>query len=158
MKKTGTVVLRMIFAALALAFIAGCHHQPKPPEYWLDVTLVDIQPGEMHVLEQTYELTLRVQNPHNFDIDSNGMRFTMEINGNEFARGVSNQSAAIPRLGEAVVKVRAVSDVSRAAAQIGELRNIAANGLRYRIHGRVFAPDWTYPFDYQGRLDVNAVR
>jgi LEA14-like dessication related protein len=147
-----------LVAALALLVVAGCHHQPKPPEYWLDVTIVDIQSGEIHVLEQTYELTLRIQNPHNFDIDSNGLRFTLDTNGNEFARGVSNQIVPIPRLGEAVVKVRAVSDVSRAAAQIGDWRSIAANGFRYRIHGRVFAPDWTYPFDYQGQLDVRPPR
>ncbi|HEX4986138.1 MAG TPA: LEA type 2 family protein [Burkholderiales bacterium] len=148
--------LLMLLALLALPLLAGCHHQPKPPEYWLDVTLVDIRPAEMSVLEQTYDLTLRVQNPHNFDIDSNGMRFTLEANGKEFARGVSNQPAPIPRLGEAVVKVRAVSDVSRAAAQITDWRNVAANGFRYRIYGRIFAPDWSYPFDYQGQIDPGA--
>lgn len=158
MNGTGSPLWRGLVAAIAIVILAACHRgPPKPPEYWLDVTIVDIQPGEMHVLEQTYELTLRVQNPHNFDIDSNGMRFTLETNGKEFARGVSNQSAAIPRLGEAVVKVRAVSDVSRAAAQIGEFRNgnVRANGFQYRIYGRIFAPDWSYPFDYQGQLNVN---
>ncbi len=151
-------LLRTAFAALAMLAFAGCHHTPKPPEYWLDVTLVDIQPGEIHVIEQTYDLTLRIQNPHNFDIDSNGMRFTLESNGKEFARGVSNQLVPIPRLGDAVVKVRAISDVSRVAAQIGDWRSVAANGFSYRIYGRVFAPDWTYPFDYQGQVDVKAAR
>lgn len=158
MDKNGIGSFVKLLAVLALLFVAGCHHQPKPPEYWLDVTIVDIHPGEIHVLEQTYELTLRIQNPHNFDIDSNGLRFTLDTNGNEFARGVSNQIVPIPRLGEAVVKVRAVSDVSRAAAQIGDWRSIAANGFRYRIYGRVFAPDWTYPFDYQGQFDVRPPR
>ena len=145
-------------AAMLLMGVAACHHKPKPPEWWLDVTVVDIHPGEIRLLEQTYNLTLRVQNPHNFDIDANGMRFTVEVNGNEFARGVDNQSFPLPRLGEAVVKVRAVSDVSRAAAQIGDWRNIAANGVNYRISGRIFAPDWSYPFDYQGQLDPAAAR
>jgi LEA14-like dessication related protein len=146
----------MFLAIIALVAVSACHHgPPKPPEYWLDVTIVDLQPGEIHVLEQTYDLTLRVQNPHNFDIDSNGMRFTLETNGSEFAKGVSNQSVPIPRLGEAVIKVRAVSDISRAAAQINEVRGMAVNGLSYRIHGRIFAPDWSYPFDYQGRIGVN---
>lgn len=154
MKSSRIEIVRILLAALALLAFAGCRHQPKPPEYWLDVTIVDIQPGEMHLLEQTYDLTLRIQNPHNFDIDSNGMRFTLETNGSEFARGVSNQLVPIERLSEAVVKVRAISDVSRASAQISEWRNIATKGFRYRIHGQVFAPDWTYPFDYQGQVDV----
>ena len=149
---------RLFVIVATLLAVAACHRgppkPPKPPQYWLDVTLVDIQPGEIRLLEQIYELTLRVQNPHNFDIDSNGMRFTVETNGNMFARGVSNQLALIPRLGEAVVKVRAISDVSRAAAQISEWRNMTANGLRYRIYGRVFAPDRSYPFDYRGQFIV----
>lgn len=151
--------LRIAFAAIVLASTVACQHRaPKPPEYWLDVTLVDIRPGEMHLLEQTYDLTLRIQNPHNFDIDANGMRFTVDSNGKEFARGVGNQQSPIPRLGETVVKVKAVSDASRVAAQIGDWRNIATNGFSYRIYGRVFAPDWTYPFDYQGQFDPNAMR
>lgn len=149
---------RLFLVMAVLVSASACHRgPPKPPEYWLDVTLVDIQPGEIHVLEQTYDLTLRIQNPHNFDIESNGMRFTLETNGSEFARGVSNQFASIPRLGEAVVKVRAVSDISRAAAQINELRSAPVKGLRYRLYGRIFAPDWSYPFDYQGQVVVNPV-
>ncbi len=150
---------QLFLIVVTLMAVAACHSgppkPPKPPEYRLDVTIVDIQPGEIHVLEQTYELTLRVQNPHNFDIESNGMRFTLETNGNTFARGVSNQLATIPRLGEAVVKVRAVSDVSRAAAQINELRSMMVRGFRYRIYGRIFAPDSSYPFDYRGQFVVN---
>ncbi|MGE5855251.1 MAG: LEA type 2 family protein, partial [Syntrophaceae bacterium] len=71
------------------------------------VDIVNITPKEMRLLEQTFLLELRIQNPTETDLDINGMSFELEINGQPFARGVSNQSLKVERLSTKVVEVDA---------------------------------------------------
>ena len=40
---------QLFLIVVTLMAVAACHSgSPKPPEYRLDVTIVDIQPGEIH--------------------------------------------------------------------------------------------------------------
>lgn len=152
MKSNRIEKVRVLLAALVLVAVAGCHHEPRPRPPRVNVSISQISTGEMGVLEQTYNLTLRVQNPNNFDINANGLSFTIEANGRVFAKGVSNQAVLIPRLGETLVRVQAISDFSKIAAQINSARSIRNEGLNYRLVGRFFSGDQRYVFDYRGRI------
>ena len=145
---------RVLLVALVLIAIAGCHHEPRPRPPWVDVSISQMSSGEMGVLEQTYNLKLRVQNPNNYDINADGLSFTIEANGRVFAKGVNNQAVLIPRLGETLVQVKAISDLSRIAAQINSAQSMRNEGLRYRLVGRFFSGDQRYLFDYRGSLAV----
>jgi LEA14-like dessication related protein len=78
----------------------------------LDVTLSDITPGQMGMLEQQFQVKLRVQNPNNFDVPLEGVAYQIELNDKAFAKGVGQQSVTVPKFGDAVLDVTAVSSLS----------------------------------------------
>ena len=85
----------MILLALVwLAACAGAQSRMEP----LAVTLSDVTPGQMGLLEQEFALKMRVQNPNNFEIPVAGVSFDVDLNGKPFARGVSRQSTSGPGL------------------------------------------------------------
>jgi hypothetical protein len=51
---------------VTLAVLAGCAAAPRMEP--LDVTLSEIGPAQMGILEQQFQVKLRVQNPNNFDV------------------------------------------------------------------------------------------
>lgn len=135
---------------LALLLAGGCAGIAQKPK--LDVSIAELGPAQFGVLEQTYSLKLRVQNPNPVDISTDGLSFSIDINGKPFARGVSNQSITIPRLGEAMVDVTAVSDLSGLIQQMRSLEGAATSGLRYRLIGRFFSAEKPFPFNYSGSI------
>ena len=78
----------------------------------LSVTLSDIQPGEMGLLEQEYLIKIRVQNPNNVEIPVSGLSYRIELNGKYFAKGVSKQDVTIPAFGEVVLDATAIGSLS----------------------------------------------
>jgi LEA14-like dessication related protein len=135
---------------LSLALGACAPKGPPPPR--LDVSIADMRVERIGMMEQTYNLSLRVQNPNNFDVQTDGLSFDIETNGEPFARGVSNQSVAVPRLGETMVDVKAVSDLSAMLGQLRGVPRMAISGFKYRLVGRFFSGDQRYPFDYRGKI------
>src|SRR5689334_22368749 len=99
-----------IVILLSLLVCACAPKGPPPPR--LNVSISDMHVKSMGMMEQVFALQLRVQNPNNFDIDTDGLSFDIETNGQTFAHGVSNQPVSVPRLTEAMVTVNAVSDLS----------------------------------------------
>jgi LEA14-like dessication related protein len=140
---------------LLLLLVCACAQKGPPPPR-LDVSISEMHVGRIGMMEQTYNLLLRVQNPNNFDIDTDGLSFDIETNGKPFARGVSNQPVSVPRLGESMLQVEAVSDLSAVIGQIRSLPGAAAGGFRYRLTGRFFSGDRRYPFDYRGKITADA--
>jgi len=144
---------RLGVSALALLFVCACGGgRERSPR--VDVSITDLRLAQAGVLEQTYAMTLRVQNPNNFEIAADGLSFSVETNGKLFARGVSNESVVIPRLGEAMVQVQAVSDTSKAVEQAMDFQNFALDGFRYRLVGRFFSGNQKFPFDYRGKITI----
>jgi len=144
---------RLGVSALALLFVCACGGgRERSPR--VDVSIADLRLAQAGVLEQTYAMTLRVQNPNNFEIAADGLSFSVETNGKLFARGVSNEAVVIPRLGEAMVQVQAVSDTSKAVEQAMDFQNFALDGFRYRLVGRFFSGNQKFPFDYRGKIAI----
>ena len=140
----------ILMACLATALLAGCATIPtKAPE----VTLADIDIVEAGLLEQRFVMKLRVLNPNDTDIDITGLDFELEVNGTRFARGVSNRAVTLPRYGEAVLEVSAVSSLVSLLKQIDELSRGGRDRIDYRIHGRLAAGGYgTLPFDSKGEV------
>jgi LEA14-like dessication related protein len=143
--------LKTLLTILLLLLLSACAPKGPPPPR-LDVSISEINRVSIGMMEQTYSLVLRVQNPNNFDIETDGLSFDIETNGKPFARGVSNQSVAVPRLSETMVKVDAVSGLSSVIAQIRSGSQVATSGFTYRLVGRFFSGEQRYPFDYSGKI------
>lgn len=104
----------------------------------LSVTIADLKPTEIGVLEQQYAMKVRVLNPNDADIAFDGVVFDLEINGVPFAKGVTDQASVIPRFGEALIDVRLVSGLQNILRQIDELAKGERTSLSYRIKGRLY--------------------
>jgi LEA14-like dessication related protein len=119
------------------------------------VDIVNITPKEMRLLEQTFLLELRIQNPTETDLEINGMSFELEINGQPFARGVSNQSLKVERLSTKVVQVEAFTGLTSILRQLSEVKKGSyASGFKYRLRGSIHtgAPSFRIPFDETGEF------
>ncbi len=149
MKKTALpalVILMLLSSGCATLFWTG----EKP-----SVEIVSIVPKEMRLLEQTFTMELRIQNPSDTDLDVNGMAFELEINGQPFAKGVSNQSVKVERLSTKVVQVEAYTGLISILRQLSEMsKGSYASGFKYRLKGTVYAgsPSIRIPFDETGEF------
>jgi LEA14-like dessication related protein len=139
-----------IAIVLSLLLCACAPKGPPPPR--LNVSIADMHVKSMGMMEQTFTLQLRVQNPNNFDIETDGLSFDIETNGETFAHGVSNQPVSVPRLSEAMVNVNAVSDLSSILGQLRGVPRMAMSGFKYRLVGRFFSGQERYPFDFSGKV------
>ena len=121
----------------------------------LNVTIADLKPIEVGVLEQRYALKVRLLNPNDVEIAFDGVVFDLEINDTPFAKGVSNQSSVIPRFGEAVIDVQAVSGLQNILWQINELLKGERTTLTYRIKGRLHGGGFGFTrFDSSGQIAI----
>lgn len=120
----------------------------------LGVTVADITPLEMNVLEQRYAVKVRLMNPNDADIAFDGVAFDLEINGQHFAKGVSNQGGVVPRFGEAVIDLQVVSGLQHILRQIAELQKGERAGFSYRIRGSLHSPGMlgSMPFNTTGEF------
>ncbi len=136
--------------------IAGCAGLPANTSA-LRVNLLSMRVVDMQLFEQRYALSIRVQNPNPQDFQVAGLDFSLSINGEFFADGVSNQGFAIPAYGEAVTEVQVSSSWFRLFNQIRALQENTGEDLTYRISGSVsLSESWIrLPFEREGRIDIS---
>lgn len=134
---------------VALAGCAGIGGIPSGPE----VSLADIGIAEVGLIEQRYSLKLRVLNPSDREISIDGISVVLEINGKTFARGVGNEILTVPRFGDAVMEVMAVSNIAGIFRQITDLAKSEREVIAYRLSGRLHGPAFGgLPFDHTGEI------
>lgn len=148
---------RLIVWAVGIAaplWVAGCAQLPPGMEP-LSVTLADIRPLQIGVLEQEYAMKIRVQNPNQGEIALAGVSFGVELNGKPFAKGVGRQDAVVPGFGDVVLDVRAISTLGDVLNQVNGMRAGPPQRISYRLRGKLTpAHDYSaLPFDSSGSLD-----
>jgi LEA14-like dessication related protein len=119
------------------------------------VDIVNITPKEMRLMEQTFLMELRIQNPTETDLDITGLAFDLEINGQSFARGVSNQSLKVERLSTKILQVEAYTGLTSILRQLTEaIKGSYTSGFKYRLKGSIYSgsPSFRIPFDETGEF------
>lgn len=147
------VLSSLLVWALAslIAACAGLGGLSQKPE----VSLAGLDLLELGVFEQRFMMTLRVQNPNDVDLPIRGMAFDVELNGQHFARGLSDKAVTIPRMGEALLEVRATSNLGSVLRQLRELQKGGRERIDYRLYGRIsFDGLGTLPFERKGDLQM----
>lgn len=149
----------MAFTLWVVAFatlVSGCASLfsvgDKPRVY---VDIVNIIPKEMQLMEQTFVAELRIQNPTETDLDITGVALDLEINGQSFAKGVSNQTIKVERLSTKIIQVEAYTGLTSILRQLAEIKKGSyASGFRYRLKGIIYAgyPSFSIPFDETGEF------
>jgi LEA14-like dessication related protein len=119
------------------------------------VDIVNIIPKEMRLMEQTFLMELRIQNTTEMDLDITGLAFDLEINGQPFAKGVSNQSLKVERLSTKTLQMEAYTGVTSILRQLAEVRKGSYTwGFKYRLKGYLYSgsPSLRIPFDETGEF------
>ena len=93
---------RFILSLLLLALSACAVYPNNDP---LNVTVVGVQPLQSQDMEVRFYVKIRVQNPNATNVNYNGVALDLDINGQPFASGVSNESGSIGGYSEAVLSV-----------------------------------------------------
>jgi LEA14-like dessication related protein len=147
---------QQVLAILLPMTIAACSTMPRdfePPK----VSIANIMPKDMTLMEQRYEVQLRIQNPNNIDLGIYGARFDIELNGKEFGSGMSGQKISIPRFDSEVMTGEVITTLGSVLRQVQGLSS-GATKVQYRLKGKAFADapgSFTIPFDDTGEIDLN---
>lgn len=149
---TMTSILRVFITICGILSLIGCQSmtaapvKPESPEVLLvNVTLLDTT-----MFEQRLQVDLRVRNPNNFDLEVTGLDFTLHLNDQRLARGLTNKAATIPRLGDSVVSVETTTstlDVIRHLLNIREHQEVT-----YQVAGVLHLQSTRLPFEHKGVL------
>ncbi|KDP84431.1 LEA type 2 family protein [Cupriavidus basilensis] len=119
-----------------LAWLGGC--AALPGQEPLRVTVAGIDPMAGEGLEMRFNVKLRIQNPNDSPIEFSGVSLQLDLNGQSFASGVSDQSGVVPRFGETVIDVPltvpAFAAVRQAFAFVGGAKE---GNIPYEVHGRL---------------------
>lgn len=144
-----------IFSSLLLAlFLSACAAgmtTMEPP----NVTLADLRPRGMTVFEQQYDIALRIQNPNDRALAINGLNFTVDLNGKEFARGVGNEKTIIPAFGDGLIHLTVTSSTFDWIRQLERFGKNQDKDFTYALSGSLYldnAGGHKLPFTRSGTL------
>ena len=143
--------LLMIGAALILSACAG-----MPGREPLQVNVADIEslPGEG--LEARMLVKLRVQNPNDAPVEYRGVYVRLDVQGQTFATGVSDERGTVPRYGESVISVPVTVSMLRVA--VGALRMLGGapvDKIHYKLEGKLDGPMFgSLRFQREGELSL----
>jgi LEA14-like dessication related protein len=123
----------------------------------LKVTVAGIEPLKGQGMELRMMVQLRVQNPNDTPVDYNGVALEMDVQGQSFASGVSDEAGSVPRFGETVigvpVTIAAFQMVRQAMALI---QGGGANKIQYEMKGKLSGSSFgTNRFASKGEFDMH---
>ncbi len=148
---------RLLTAGMALMILwasgcAGIGQRLETPR----ISLADIKVLEATGLETVFEVQLRVLNPNEVGLEVKGVDCELEVNGQQFATGISDARVTIPAYGAALVPVKAFSSVISIFRSLVGLSTSAELGYRIkgklRLGGEAILPP-LLPFESSGTFD-----
>ena len=130
--RRNTLLLVMVLGTAIGCVGPGYSHDP------VRVTVSDIRVLEATLLEQLYQVTLRVQNREGRTLEIRGGSFDLAINGVDFGSGVTDQALTISAYSDAKLDVRMVSTAFGMLRLVQGLQSrTTGEPLRYEISGRL---------------------
>ena len=120
------------------------------------VTLSSLALLDSTLMEQRYLVRLRLQNRSHNDLEITGMSFDLELNGKNFASGVSKQQVIVPSFEETMLELEVSSSLFDIIRQLRLLQQHQHKTFDYTISGRVYLGDGVFsmPFKETGVIDL----
>jgi LEA14-like dessication related protein len=120
-------------AALAVLCLSGCSlFVPKLEKPTLSV--VNVQMLKSDLWHQELRVRLRVQNPNDRNLPVEGLTYELDLDGQEFAHGMSGESFVVPALGEAEFDMSVSANMASLLIKLLGQQN---NQVDYRIQGKI---------------------
>ena len=128
-------------------------HDPLPPEVSVD----RIRLGKLTLRDQEVNLRLKVENPNSFDLPLQWLSFSVNVEGDEIAKGKSDQAVTVPASGEALLDI-SVSSSRLFKFVFGYLQQLTQGktATGYSVTGVLKLANWPrrIPFDIDGVLEA----
>lgn len=146
--------MKKLLAVLALLVPLGCatSEDARPPT----IDLENLSLVSTGLLSQKLQLDIKIGNPNDFDIPLTGLAFQLEVNGQPFADGLSNQSVTVPRLSYATVPVVGNTSTLSLLRQLMTLGD--SDQIKYRLFGTAYisklGQNDAVPFQRKGSLSL----
>jgi len=130
--------MRSVHAVLMslLLCLSACSSLPNRDP--LKINVVGIEPLQGEGMEVRFTVKIRVQNPNDTILTYNGVALDLDINGQPFASGVSDESGSIGRFSDTVVSVPvsvSAFSVIRQTYGISQMKTL--NNMPYILHGKL---------------------
>lgn len=147
--------MRRILLWLLLFGLTGCAGMGYR-EGDIKVSISSLAFLQSTLMEQRYLVTLRLQNRTPNKLEITAMSFDVELNGKDFASGVSNQQTSVASFDEAWVEVEVGSSLFDIIRQLQLLQQHQHKPFEYKISGRVYLRDglFSVPFTQSGVIDL----
>jgi LEA14-like dessication related protein len=129
--------VRATTIAAASILAAGCSlFIPKLEAPRLSV--VSVQLASSDLLTQHLTMRLRVENPNDRALPIKGLSYTLEVAGEEAARGVASASFTVPPLGEAQFDTQVTANLAGTLLRLlFRRRGSAGDRIDYHLTGKV---------------------
>ena len=150
-------VVGAALVALALGACAALGTNLETPK----LSLVGIQMHEATFFEQRLLVRLRVRNPNDLVLPVKGLTVNFELDGVDFAEGVSARAFDVPALGEAEFDMLVTANAATALLEIfGKDRRKSSKEIDYRISGKLSTSIGllrSVPFDERGKVSLDSL-
>ena len=123
---------RILIACIALGLSACSLFVPKLEKPTLSVVRVQMLKSDLW--HQELKVRMRVQNPNDRVLPVKGLSYELDVDGQEFAHGMSGDSFVVPALGEAEFDMSVSANM---ASMLIKLLNKGDNQVDYRISGKI---------------------
>ncbi|RFA24755.1 hypothetical protein CAI21_20320 [Alkalilimnicola ehrlichii] len=146
--------LTLILACLLL--LGGCATTPRDIQR-PELNLAGIEIQELGVFQQRYVITLRASNPNAIALPVQGVRYKIELEGQDFASGMSSAPFRIPAYGEEDIQVELSTNLIRTGQWLLDKLRAGDMTLDYRISGDIdvgLGRIGRLPFDESGQVDL----
>ena len=144
-------------AALALGACAALGTNLETPK----LSLVGVQLHDATFFEQRLLVRLRVRNPNDLVLPVKGLTVNFELDGVDFAEGVSARAFDVPALGEAEFDMLVTANAATALLEIfGKDGRKSSKELDYRISGKLSTSLGllkSVPFDERGKVSLDSL-
>jgi LEA14-like dessication related protein len=115
------------------------------------LSIVDIEVVKANFLEQRLQVRMHVENPNDRSLPVQGLSYTVYLDGQEFATGVSDASFVVPARGTADFNMDVTANA--AGAIFALFSKPRGQGIDYHMKGRVeLSHGWlrSIPFEQRG--------
>jgi LEA14-like dessication related protein len=142
----------MLTALLA----AGCALSPKLEAPILSVVSVQLTSGTLW--EQHLKVHMRVDNPNDRTLPVKSLEYTLAVEGQPFASGVSDSSFVVPALGETEFDMSMTTNVAGTLVKLlGRGPDALGQSVAYRLTGKVSLAQGllrSIPFERSGTFSL----
>ena len=149
------VLLRWLPAVPVALFLGACALAPRLQAPQLSIADVQLLGGDL--MQQRLRVRMHVQNPNDQVLAVEGIVYTLEVEGQEFASGESAASFTVPALGAADFDMNVTTNLATTL-----LRILSSGGntraLAYHLTGKVTLAHGllrSIPFEQRGRFRLD---